>query len=73
MKPFRSRTLVACLLWVPLLAGLRASAQLISYEISMGLALLGAVMMAGSLSLTDIVHAQGDVWYVIPQIIGFLC
>jgi NADH-quinone oxidoreductase subunit H len=51
---------------------MRAAAQLISYEVSMGLALLGAVMMAGSLSLTQIVEAQGEVWYVVPQVVGFL-
>jgi NADH-quinone oxidoreductase subunit H len=54
------------------LGSMRAAAQLISYEISMGLALLGAIMMAGSLSLVSVVEAQGQVWYVIPQFIGFL-
>src|SRR5690606_21182150 len=54
------------------LGAMRSAAQLISYEISMALALLGAIMMAGSLSLTEIVHAQDDVWFVIPQFLGFL-
>ena len=39
---------------------------------SLGLALIGVVMMAGSLSLVDIVKAQDDVWYVLPQFVGFL-
>ena len=38
----------------------------------MGLALLGVVMMSGSLSLVSIVEAQGQVWYIVPQIVGFL-
>jgi NADH-quinone oxidoreductase subunit H len=55
-----------------LLGAMRGAAQLISYEVSMGLALLGAIMMAGSLSLVDVVRAQGEIWFVVPQLIGFL-
>jgi len=55
------------------MGAMRSAAQLISYEISMGLALLGVIMMAGSLSLVDIANAQADtIWYVIPQFVGFL-
>ena len=55
------------------MGAMRSAAQLISYEISQGLALLGVIMMAGSLSLVDIVNAQeSSTWYVIPQVVGFL-
>ncbi len=54
------------------LGAMRAAAQLISYEVSMGLSLLGVIMTAGSLSLVQIVESQSDMWYVVPQIVGFL-
>jgi NADH-quinone oxidoreductase subunit H len=53
------------------LGAMRAAAQLISYEVALGLSLLGVAMTAGSLSLVDIVAAQGDMWYVVPQFVGF--
>jgi NADH-quinone oxidoreductase subunit H len=55
-----------------LLGGLRASAQMLSYEVFMGLSLMGVVMLAGSFSLRDIVEAQHGVWFCIPQILGFI-
>jgi NADH-quinone oxidoreductase subunit H len=54
------------------LGAMRGAAQLISYEVSLGLSLIGVVMMAGSLSLVDIVKAQDGVWFVLPQFVGFL-
>jgi NADH-quinone oxidoreductase subunit H len=55
-----------------LLGAMRGAAQLISYEVAMGLALLGVIMMGGSLSLVSIVHAQGGMWFIVPQLVGFI-
>jgi NADH-quinone oxidoreductase subunit H len=55
-----------------LLGGLRASAQMLSYEVFMGLSLMGVVLQAGSFSLRQIVEAQRPLWYCIPQFLGFL-
>ncbi|MDX6633653.1 MAG: NADH-quinone oxidoreductase subunit [Solirubrobacterales bacterium] len=54
------------------LGAMRSAAQLISYEVSMGLALLGVIMMSGSLSLVEIVRQQNDIWFIVPQLVGFL-
>ena len=53
------------------LGAMRAAAQLISYEVALGLSLLGVAMTAGSLSVVDIVESQGHMWYVVPQFVGF--
>jgi NADH-quinone oxidoreductase subunit H len=56
-----------------LLGSMRTCAQLVSYEVSLALSVLGIVIMAGTLSLTEIVAAQGDTWwYAAPQIVGLL-
>lgn len=55
-----------------LLGGLRAGAQTVSYEVFMGLSLMGVVMMSGSFNLRDIVLAQQEGWYILPQFAGFL-
>ena len=53
------------------LGAMRSAAQLISYEIALGLSLLGVVIQAQSMSLVSIVQAQHNLWYVVPQFIGF--
>ncbi len=62
-----------------LLGGLRSSAQMVSYELALGLSVLGVVMMTGSLSLVDIVEAQKGTWLgilprwnIFPQFLGFV-
>jgi len=55
-----------------LLGGLRASAQMLSYEVFMGLSLMGVVMLSGSFNLRDIVEAQRHIWFVVPQFVGFV-
>jgi NADH-quinone oxidoreductase subunit H len=57
-----------------LLGSMRTCAQLVSYEVSLALSVLGVVVMAGSLSLVDIVHKQGtQIPYAAPQLVGLLC
>ena len=55
-----------------LVGGLRAAAQMVSYEVFMGLSLVGVVLMAGSFDLSRIVEAQHGLWYVVPQFFGFV-
>jgi NADH-quinone oxidoreductase subunit H len=68
----------------PLLGGLRSSAQMVSYELSLTLSVVGVLLMAGSFSLRDIIeHQQGWTWHFLPrwnlfagplpQILGFFC
>jgi NADH-quinone oxidoreductase subunit H len=54
------------------LGSMRAAAQLISYEVSQGMAIVGIVITAQTMSLTGIVEAQGSMWYIVPQFVGFL-
>ena len=62
-----------------LLGGLRSSAQMISYELAVSLSLVGVLLLAGSLSLRDIVEAQAGAWgllprwNIFPQAVGFIC
>ena len=55
-----------------MLGGLRAAAQMISYEVFMGSSLMGVVVLAGSFDLAKIVEAQRKLWFVIPQFLGFV-
>ncbi|MBC7858092.1 MAG: NADH-quinone oxidoreductase subunit NuoH [Burkholderiaceae bacterium] len=55
-----------------LMGGLRAAAQMLSYEVFMGLAVAGVVMLAGSFHLRAIVEAQRALWFFIPQILGLI-
>ncbi len=55
-----------------LLGALRAAAQMVSYEVFMGISILGVVALSGSFNLREIVLAQTDGWYIIPQFIGFV-
>jgi NADH-quinone oxidoreductase subunit H len=56
-----------------LIGGMRAAGQMISYEVPMLIIFASVVLMAGSLNINDIVHAQYDtMWFVIPQILGFI-
>ena len=54
------------------LGGLRATAQMISYELALGMAMLGPILLAGSMSLLDIVNAQQHLWYIVLQPVGAL-
>ena len=56
-----------------LLGSMRTCAQLVSYEVALALTVLGVILMAGSLSLTDIVaEQQRNLWFVVPQFVGFV-
>jgi NADH-quinone oxidoreductase subunit H len=55
-----------------LLGGMRAAAQMLSYEVFMGLSLMGVVLQAGSFRLADIVAAQRQLWFCVPQCVGLL-
>lgn len=63
--------------WAPnnkynLLGGMRAAAMMISYEVPMGLAIIGVVMLTGSMSMVEIVKAQEGLWFIFPQFLGFI-
>ena len=55
-----------------LLGALRAAAQMFSYEVFMGLSLMGVVLQAGSFNLVQIVEAQRHLWFIVPQFLGFV-
>jgi NADH-quinone oxidoreductase subunit H len=55
-----------------LLGGLRATAQMLGYEVFMGLSVMGVVLLTGSFSLREIVEAQRHMWFCIPQCLGLV-
>jgi NADH-quinone oxidoreductase subunit H len=55
-----------------LLGGIRAAAQMLSYEVFMGLSVMGVVMLSGSFNLGDIVAAQSGLWFCVPQLPGLV-
>ncbi|MFD2446764.1 NADH-quinone oxidoreductase subunit NuoH [Bacillus sp. CGMCC 1.16607] len=55
-----------------LLGGMRAAAQMISYEIPLVMSVLGIILLSGSLNLNDIVHAQENLWFIVSQPIAFI-
>jgi NADH-quinone oxidoreductase subunit H len=55
-----------------LLGAMRGAAQMISYEVFMGLSMMGVVLTVGSFSLVDIIEAQRNMWFVVPQFLGFV-
>jgi NADH-quinone oxidoreductase subunit H len=55
-----------------LLGGLRSAAQMVTYEVFMGLSIMGVVMLTGSFNLSEIVRAQENIWFCVPQILGLV-
>jgi NADH-quinone oxidoreductase subunit H len=55
-----------------MLGGLRAAAQTVSYEVFMGISIMGVVMLSGTFNLREIVEAQQDGWFILPQFAGFI-
>lgn len=55
-----------------LLGGLRSAAQMVTYEVFMGLSLMGIVMQTGSFNMSAVVNAQQDLWYCVPQFLGLV-
>jgi NADH-quinone oxidoreductase subunit H len=56
----------------PLLGSVRSTAQMISYELAMTMSVIGVLILSGTTSLAGIVHAQQRLWFVVPQIVGFI-
>lgn len=55
-----------------LIGGMRAAAQMISYEVPLVLSVVGVILLTGSLNLISIVEAQANLWFIVPQILGFI-